>query len=174
MQSLTKRILFVCVLISLMPLFLSSLFFFNYYYLFITTFAATRTTTTRSGCPKCVIIKKSGKRSCCARGGAWFKQCGSAGNTRAAHTWAEGLQACTQGFASLLSYKAQVVSMLSNQSNQTFVDNHLDPDQNQMIVSSAVIAHDPKTSNSTYYRQMFNLVDFIFIWIIIYIHERVI
>ena len=45
-------------------------------------------------CVKCGTTKKSGKRSCCARGGAWFKKCGYAGDTQLDHTWAEGIQAC--------------------------------------------------------------------------------
>ena len=45
-------------------------------------------------CPKCVATKSSGERSCCARGGAWFKNCGDVGDTKFDHTWAEGIQAC--------------------------------------------------------------------------------
>ena len=45
-------------------------------------------------CPKCGTIKTSGKHSCCARGGAWFKNCGDVGNTQFDHTWIEGIQAC--------------------------------------------------------------------------------
>ena len=47
-----------------------------------------------SRCTKCVTTKKSGKLSCCARGGSWFKKCGDAGDTQFDHTWAEGIQAC--------------------------------------------------------------------------------
>ena len=53
-----------------------------------------RTTATISSvCPKCGIAK-SGKRSCCGRGGSWFKTCGGADNTRFRHTWYEGMHAC--------------------------------------------------------------------------------
>ena len=45
-------------------------------------------------CRKCGIIKQSGKLSCCARGGAWFKKCGDAGDSNFEHTWVEGIQAC--------------------------------------------------------------------------------
>ena len=48
-------------------------------------------------CLECGTIKKSGKRSCCARGGAWFKNCGDVGDTKSDHTWAEGIQACKSG-----------------------------------------------------------------------------
>ena len=45
-------------------------------------------------CTKCGILKKSGKHSCCAGGGAWFKNCGDAGDSNFGHTWVEGIQAC--------------------------------------------------------------------------------
>ena len=46
-----------------------------------------------AACLKCGTLK-TGKRSCCARGGAWFKNCGDAGDTNVDHTWAEGIEAC--------------------------------------------------------------------------------
>ena len=45
-------------------------------------------------CPKCGIIAKSGKNSCCGRSGSWFGNCGSAGNVKLDHTWYEGIQVC--------------------------------------------------------------------------------
>ena len=51
-----------------------------------------------SGCPKCGAIKKSGKHSCCARGGAWFNNCGDIGDTKLDHTWAEGILTCKSRF----------------------------------------------------------------------------
>ena len=45
-------------------------------------------------CPKCGTSKKSGKRSCCARGGAWFKNCGDEDDLKFEHTWFQGIQAC--------------------------------------------------------------------------------
>ena len=44
-------------------------------------------------CARCAT-NKAGKRSCCARGGAWFKKCGDVGGTQFDHTWVEGMQAC--------------------------------------------------------------------------------
>ena len=58
--------------------------------------AATKITIS-SACPKCGAMKKSGKLSCCARGGSWFGNCGSTGNAKAGHTWYEGMQACDKG-----------------------------------------------------------------------------
>ena len=54
-------------------------------------------TSSSSGCPRCGIIQKSNTLSCCARGGAWFKQCGDVGDAQLHHTWSEGIQAC-KGF----------------------------------------------------------------------------
>ena len=53
------------------------------------------TTIMHSVCRKCGTIGKSNKVSCCARGGSWFKDCGSAANVKLRHTWHEGIQACT-------------------------------------------------------------------------------
>ena len=50
-----------------------------------------------AGCLKCGTIKKHGKRSCCARGGTWFDNCGDDGDTHFDHTWIEGIRACKGG-----------------------------------------------------------------------------
>ena len=56
--------------------------------------------STKAGilCPKCGTIKKSGKRNCCTRGGAWFKKCGDDGDATFDHTWSQGFQACESRF----------------------------------------------------------------------------
>ena len=51
-----------------------------------------------SACPKCGVVKRNGKLSCCARGGAWFKNCGDVGDTQFDHTWTEGMQSCSIRF----------------------------------------------------------------------------
>ena len=55
---------------------------------------AASTTTISRVCPKCGTIEKSGKNSCCGRGGAWFRKCGAADNTKFEHTWYEGIKGC--------------------------------------------------------------------------------
>ena len=60
----------------------------------------------RSKCPKCAT-NKAGQRSCCARGGAWFKNCGDTGDTKV-HTWVEGIQAC-EGVRSSVEPPPQVI-----------------------------------------------------------------
>ena len=47
-----------------------------------------------TGCPKCGFIKKSKISSCCARGGAWYNNCGNEGDSKFGHTWAEGVRVC--------------------------------------------------------------------------------
>ena len=45
-------------------------------------------------CQNCGTFKKSGRVSCCATGGTWYKKCGDAGNRSAGHSWLEGVEAC--------------------------------------------------------------------------------
>ena len=62
--------------------------------------APTTTSASATGgkrCPKCGKGKKSGKLSCCARGGAWFQKCGDGDDSKFDHTWMEGIQACNSG-----------------------------------------------------------------------------
>ena len=49
-------------------------------------------------CSKCGTFKKSGRVSCCAPGGAWYKNCASDGNRNAYHSWSEGVDACQRKF----------------------------------------------------------------------------
>ena len=67
-------------------------------------------------CSKCGTIKTSGKRSCCARGGSWFKICGDAGDSKFDYTWLEGVEAC-KGLASPLSGDVQQLQIISRHEN---------------------------------------------------------
>ena len=49
-------------------------------------------------CPRCGTFRKSGRVSCCAPGGAWFKNCGGLGSKNTDHRWSDGLAACTRKF----------------------------------------------------------------------------
>ena len=64
----------------------------------ITTPANTRplaiTSSNEMTCPQCGTFKKSGRVSCCAPGGAWFKNCGGLGKKNVDHTWFEGAKLC--------------------------------------------------------------------------------
>ena len=83
--------------------------------------APTTTSASATGgkrCPKCGKGKKSGKLSCCARGGAWFQKCGDGDDSNFDHTWMEGIQACNN-FGSLLPNKGPVRSMLLHEQKTT-------------------------------------------------------
>ena len=68
--------------------------------------------TSSSVCDKCGITKKSGKITCCGRGGSWFDKCGGAGDTKVDHTWHEGLQACKARAQSSIVIGQQLKSVL--------------------------------------------------------------
>ena len=82
------------------------------------------TTTSRSVCPTCGTIERSGKSSCCGRGGSWFRNCGSAGNTKLRQTWYEGILACKTR-AQLKTVRAQQLKFAqqSNSSHGTGMGN---------------------------------------------------
>ena len=58
------------------------------------TAAITSAVAHTMGCPKCGTFAKSGRVSCCAPGGAWYKNCGGTGNRNVDHTWFEGVEVC--------------------------------------------------------------------------------
>ena len=64
----------------------------------VSTPAITSTIAERITCPKCGTFQKSGRNSCCAPGGAWFKNCGGDQNKNVDHTWFEGVAACKRKF----------------------------------------------------------------------------
>ena len=45
-------------------------------------------------CSKCATFEKSGRVSCCAPGGAWYKNCEGAGSRGVDYKWSEGVQVC--------------------------------------------------------------------------------
>ena len=82
----------------------------------IKTLAVT-TTIAVSVCPSCGTIARSGKSSCCGRGGSWFKNCGGTGKKELHHTWYEGIQACK-----VRSQSKAVVGQKSNSVQQKHTD----------------------------------------------------
>ena len=60
----------------------------------VNTSAFISTILTTMTCPKCGTFEKSGQDSCCAPGGAWYKNCGGDGNNNVDHTWFEGAEVC--------------------------------------------------------------------------------
>ena len=67
-----------------------------------------------SGCAKCGTSKKSGKRSCCARGGAWFRNCGDGSDARFDHTWTDGIEACTSMLSKDPGFPPYIVLAMSS------------------------------------------------------------
>ena len=99
----------------------------------------------RSACPKCGTIKRTGKLSCCTRGGAWFNNCGDPGDPKFDHTWLEGMQACT-GFMSLFSSKTQVL-LRHKRSNGTKEQNDL-----QQKIVEFTVGHTSSMGSQNYKR----------------------
>ena len=64
----------------------------------VSTPAIISTITKTLACPKCGTFQKSGRNSCCAPGGAWFKNCGGALNKNVNHKWFDGVAACKRKF----------------------------------------------------------------------------
>ena len=60
----------------------------------MTTPAVTTAPSISLVCSKCGIMTKSGKLSCCGRGGSWFGNCGGAGKAELDYSWYEGIRAC--------------------------------------------------------------------------------
>ena len=88
------------------------------------------TASIRLGCSKCGTIPKSGKMSCCARGGSWFKNCGGAGNTKLQHTWYEGIQACKE-------QEPSMVAVRHRQQNGVVFSHGGDKVNSEAVISSA-------------------------------------
>ena len=72
----------------------------------VSTPSVVPTITYKMTCPKCGMFKKSGRVSCCAPGGAWYKKCGGSGNRNVDHRWFEGVDTCKR--------KSKVKGMYSN------------------------------------------------------------
>ena len=98
--------------------------------------AASTTPAPATACPKCVT-NDAGKRTCCARGGGWYPTCGKKGDSKADHTWDEGLQACQNPAPG----QAHAQVMLINQTTTS---------QLQIIsaTDSTKDVHDSYTANS--------------------------
>ena len=54
-------------------------------------------------CSKCAT-NRTGKLSCCVRGGSWFKTCGNP-DSNSEHTWDEGILACEGKSKSTSGYR---------------------------------------------------------------------
>ena len=75
-------------------------------------------TAQTGGCSQCAHLKQSGKPSCCAPGGAWYNNCGNAGDLDVRHTWVDGMQACN-AFARTSSGEAGARAVLGGHETAT-------------------------------------------------------
>merc|ERR1712032_1501490 len=100
------------------------------------------TTILSSACPKCGIIKRSGKASCCGHGGSWFKNCGGAGNTNLDHTWYEGIKTCRARRQSRIAVgrQANAGQQKGNHSSHTSVSISTTPYDNGTTNSRVITA----------------------------------
>ena len=57
----------------------------------------TMPSTVKVVCPVCGA-KKTGRISCCFRGGSWYNKCGDPGDPNFEYTWAEGNEICNSKF----------------------------------------------------------------------------
>ena len=133
----------------------------------VSTSAAT-VTRTAPECPKCAVIKKSGKPSCCAPGGAWFENCGTSDSSNTDHTWAEGLQAC-KDVASLLLGKVESRLIIINQKT---TKQQLNVVENLTTDSTLATAYDTPAGNFKDNDQLSLVVVFTSVSFIVFLNIR--
>ena len=69
--------------------------------LLVSTASISSTIARPNACAKCGTFAKSGRSSCCAPGGAWYKDCGDAVNRNVKYRWFEGAKACRRKFQAI-------------------------------------------------------------------------
>ena len=92
----------------------------------------TNTIRSRSVCSKCGTVAKSGKHSCCGRGGSWFRNCGIGVNTNFDHTWFEGLRVCK-----IRAQFKRTIDWDSNAARQRNSSNNIGTGNSKAVVSTA-------------------------------------
>ena len=97
-------------------------------------------TTTVPACTRCGTIAKSGKRSCCGRGGSWFKNCGGISDTKRHHMWYEGIQACKA--------RSQSTTIIGHQLNGAQQED-IDPSEGAGVASYKAVLAATKTFEFT-------------------------
>ena len=105
------------------------------------TTASLSATSSTSECPACAAIKKSGKLSCCARGGAWFKKCGNDGDAHFDHTWVDGIEACKDATSSLnspMQVELHNEGVIDDQMNSTEARNTVQQQKDMYHLNSMV------------------------------------
>ena len=108
-------------------------------------------------CPKCGIIPGTGKRSCCADGGAWLDDCGVVGDSRFEHTWNEGIQACRRS-ANLLSKVAELQIRRRDKTTQTHSNLQQSSSQKKIVESIVESTTDADIASSEAREQLSNIL----------------
>ena len=99
-----------------------------------------------SVCLECGTMQKSGKISCCGRGGSWFGRCGSAENSNLAHTWYEGIRACKTRQS-----QAVVVQQLGGSRPKSNISSHhasMSMNSKAVIVAALVFVLTPGSTST--------------------------
>ena len=97
-------------------------------------------------CPECGIIDKSGKRSCCGRGGSWFGNCGSFRNASRTYTWYDGIRVCkARQFQAELGLQRRSSQPRSDASSD---DESMGVDFNVVIAAARVFASSPGNTST--------------------------
>merc|ERR1712032_537276 len=104
--------------------------------------------TISSVCATCVTIRKSGKMSCCGRGGSWFGTCGGADNTQIEHTWYEGIRTCKARRQSKAAMGQQLRTAQQQKLNESSNDTRVPINSISVIVATNMFAFTP-TNTST-------------------------
>ena len=101
-----------------------------------------------SVCHKCGTIEKSGRISCCGHGGSWFKNCGGDGNSKAGHTWYEGIQACKAGTHSKIIISHQLKHAAARQEIINF-SNGVDKANSKSFIEAVTLFTFSSANTST-------------------------
>ena len=99
------------------------------------------TSTISSVCLACGVISKSGKLSCCADGGSWLGNCGSAGDAKFGHTWHEGIQSCKAQQLQIAVGKQQHASQ--PEGNASSNNNSVDMHSKAVTMTSRILKSTP-------------------------------
>ena len=114
--------------------------------------AAATTPASATACSKCVT-NDAGKRTCCARGGGWYRTCGIKGDSKFTHTWDEGMQVCQDPAPG----QAQMQAMLANQT--TAIQRRKTVHQQQDTIISTISVNDAHGSHTVNSRKHVTLSD---------------
>ena len=104
------------------------------------------TMSTGPVCPECGIIKKSGRMSCCGRGGSWFGNCGNTGSAILGRTWHEGIRVCQA--RQFQAVKGQQLNAAQSKPNASSDDDSSDMDSEAVTVIAHMFVTAPDNTTT--------------------------